>query len=673
MAVIENPATGLPVGDPDRIPLDPKLLPDSGSIRKAAAGMILSASGWRKVFAAYSPGDERASWVSPLSEPDAARETDENSLGTKVPPADLILAGAMARTFGEFILARAGAAAGRAAGPIAAGRVAPAILLGIDSRPTGPALADIFARTLTAMGIRVRYLFIVAAPEIMAYAGYAASLGTDHPERAEGFAYISASHNPPGHNGVKFGALSGGVLPGSAITPLIARFRELVVEPDPAASMYALIASAEKADLRRIFSETTKWKRLSLSAYTLFSHRVVTGRESLEQQEEFLDELAMSCMEHPLGIVADLNGSARCLSIDRDWLEGLNLHTLFLNDRVRSFAHRIVPEGESLDFCRRELEKAHKNDPSFELGYSPDCDGDRGNLVWFDRASGAAHILEAQEVFALCCISELACLVRDGKTSRVAIAVNDGTSMRIEEIASRFGATVFRAETGEANVVGLADRLRTEGWTVRILGEGSNGGNITHPAMVRDPLATLGAMVKLLRLRDGPGGEGLFRIWLRLSGSHEAYRPDFDLGDVIASLPQWISTSVFEQRAALHILSADKIALKERYRSIFLSSWEGRKSELARRFGVTGWKAYASNGSSEREVGEDFASSGSGGLRIVLTRADGSPAAFLWMRGSGTEPVFRVMADAAGGKPEDEEYLLAWHVGIVREADAATS
>jgi len=39
------------------------------------------------------------------------------------------------------------------------------------------------------------------------------------------------------------------------------------------------------------------------------------------------------------------------------------------------------------------------------------------------------------------------------------------------------------------------------------------------------------------------------------------------------------------------------------------------------------------------------------------------------MRGSGTEPVFRIMADIEGGSPADEEFLLAWHAGMVAAAD----
>jgi phosphoglucomutase len=57
-------------------------------------------------------------------------------------------------------------------------------------------------------------------------------------------------------------------------------------------------------------------------------------------------------------------------------------------------------------------------------------------------------------------------------------------------------------------------------------------------------------------------------------------------------------------------------------------------------------------------------------LRIVFSDKDGRERAFLWMRGSGTEPVFRVMADVEGGSEADEAWLLAFHTELVRAADS---
>ena len=688
MAEIFHPATGFLVGDPDLSPFEAGRLPSPAELEKAMSGLILSASGWRKVFAAPEPGEPRASWAAPLPA-SAAGTVDEDSLSPHVSTPDLFLAGAMASVFTDFLRERSG-------------RPDPAVLIGIDSRPTGPALADAMCRVFLGLGARPRYLFIVAAPEIMAYSRQASLVAGDHDDRAEGFCYVSASHNPPGHNGVKFGS-GGGVLPGRDSARLIEAFRALAASPDLVKRILYAAEAADPRELAKIYSGVSAWKRRSVSAYTLFSHEVVSGSADPAEQGAFLDGMASGAASRKVSILAELNGSARSLSIDADFLEALGVGFKSLNGRPREFAHRIVPEGESLADCRKALEEAAAADPSFVAGYVPDCDGDRGNLVIMERAGDGdgdaagspahGHVLGAQEVFALCCMVECAQLargaaLRGGAMPKAAIAVNDATSMRIEELASAFGVEVRRAETGEANVVGLAEELRSQGYTVRIMGEGSNGGNITWPASVRDPLATVSALLKVLLVRNVAGGlpadrghdaggaaQGLYRIWLERTGRGADYRDDFDLGDVIASLPAWSTTSAFEAEAMLKIKSADHAALKARYRDAFLAAWQRDRAEFERRLGAVSWEAFASKGSAESAVGEDFAASDKGGLRIAFSDEAGRKVAFVWMRGSGTEPVFRVMADVgafackSGSAEENQAWLLDWHRALVLGAD----
>jgi phosphoglucomutase len=663
MAAIHHPATGFLVGDPDVSPFENAALPSAAAIREAASGLILSASGWRKVFAAPDPSAPLAPWATARrAEGGQAGLADEDSLSPLVAPADLFLAGAMASVFFDWLRERSG-------------RPDPAVIVGLDSRPTGPALADAMCRVFLGLGARPRYLFIVAAPEIMAYSRNASLVAGDHEDRAEGFCYISASHNPPGHNGVKFG-VGGGVLPGRDSARLIEAFKVLSSSPDLVKRILYAAEAAEPKELAALYSGVSAMKRRSISAYTLFAREVVTGREDLAGQDAFLDEIAAGAAARKASVLAEMNGSARSLSIDADFLEACGIGTRRINDSPRAFAHRIVPEGESLEDCRRALEAAHAEDPSFVAGYVPDCDGDRGNLVVLEGGKG--RVLGAQEVFALCCVAECAQLLRDageGEAPKAAIAVNDATSMRIEAIGEAFGVEVHRAETGEANVVGLADGLRAKGYRVRILGEGSNGGNITWPSAVRDPLATVFALLKLLLIRGEATGpaKGLFRIWLERIGKPEAWKEDFGLSDVISSLPAFATTSAFEEEAMLRIRSLDHGALKEGYRAAFLAAWERDRAEFARRFGAMSWEAFASNGSAETKAGDNFATSGRGGLRIVFRDAAGKAVAFVWMRGSGTEPVFRIMADVAGGNKDDEAWLLSWHRGLVLAADAGAA
>jgi len=464
MSLITHPSLGFAVGDPERIPLIKETLPSTEEVQRAAHSLILSASGWRKIFADPAADGPYASW-------DPGHSL-ENSLARGLCPADTIIVTAMALVFSSFIKERCVEKTERGRRPV--------VLLGIDTRPTGPAIADVFVRVLMGEGCEVRYLFIVPAPEIMAYSAQTTDLPSEHEFHSDGFAYISASHNPPGHNGLKFG-IAGGVLTGAQIAPLIAAFRAFIAAPSAPELALAAIEKADAHDLAACYEKVAHWKRYSQSAYMLFAHRIFTDEPTLDTQEKILSEIAAACAERPLGVIAELNGSARTQSIDIDWLSALGVQTKVLNTDPGVFAHRIVPENESLYDCCEALNEVHAENASFALGFVPDCDGDRGNLVYYSKTLRRAVPLEAQQVFALVCLSELAYLRRRGEARQIAVVVNDATSMRIEAIAGAFGARVFRAETGEANVVSCAEKLRAQGWIVRILGEGSNGGNITPP------------------------------------------------------------------------------------------------------------------------------------------------------------------------------------------------
>jgi phosphoglucomutase len=486
-----------------------------------------------------------------------------------------------------------------------------------------------------------------------------------------GFVYISASHNPIGHNGIKFGRTDGGVLPGSEAESLVRLFRALVTAGDsPADRINRLegLLAAMNVDVGEVYAQESGVKKEAYRAYFDFTARVVYG----DREPELRAAMRRGLEEHPVKLVCDFNGSARTRSIDREFLGSLGLELAGINEGPGDIAHRIVPEGESLEPCRSFLETCHGNDPRFLLGYLPDCDGDRGNLVIWDGER--ARSLEAQEVFALCCVAELAHLVWTGEATGgrgTAIVVNDPTSMRVDRIAGAFGAKVFRAEVGEANVVGLARKLREQDYTVRVLGEGSAGGNITHPSAVRDPLDTLFSLLKLLAVREGPG---FFPIWLERRGGdrpgHGGCPEHFGLSDIIASLPPFVTTGTYEPEALLKVTTEDHGKLKDRYQTVFLREWEGRREELRNKYDITAWEAAAYRGMEERRGIKRFADAGRGGLKVHLLNGAGLPVAAMWMRGSGTEPVFRIMADVEGQDRDFERDLIFWQRRMVAEADS---
>ncbi|MCL2043316.1 MAG: phosphatidylglycerol lysyltransferase [Treponema sp.] len=594
-------------------------------VQTTLSAMILSHSGWRGIYAVSG---------------------NEEDTTTKISTAHAIIAAGAAMAFTEYLQIKTDNR--------------PLVLLGSDTRPTSLTITGVIIPALAAAGADCRNAGYVAAPEIMAWARHPeVARSFDQPEKPlsrTGFIYISASHNPIGHNGLKFGLNDGGVLSADEAAQLIARFRSLMADPEKVDALHKIVQNSDAIMTLSSIKERTLGVYLNFCTEVAFSSGDTKTAQMLKQ----------GISQQPLGVCCDFNGSARCVSIDRYFFGSLGIQFEAINEQPGEIAHRIVPEGESLDPCCRFLEELHCCNPAFILGYVPDCDGDRGNLVVWDEVLLKARALEAQEVFALVCVAELAYMVWTGiGDRRSAVVVNDPTSLRIDRIAAAFGVSVFRVEVGEANVVGLARKLREDGYTVRILGEGSNGGVILHPSAVRDPLHTVLALAKLLCIKSVNGIPGLFEIWCKASG--QVYHPDFSLADVIASLPQFVTTSASSPEAVLTVTSADHGKLKSRYQHIFLAEWEERKGELKSRYGIYGWDALAYNGIKERKGISDFGEAGKGGLKVCFRNAEGTNIASLWMRGSATEPVFRIMADAAEQPLERE--LINWQRRMTKAAD----
>lgn len=659
---------GFYIADPDTIPLS--YLPSIEDVQEESKKMILSASGWRKIF---------------------AENGDEESFCETISPENSIIAGAAALSFAELLKREAGGNMQNAEE-----HKKPVIALGIDTRPTGPAIADTVCRTLLSRGIEVRYLFISPAPEITAY--------VKNNVYIDGFIYITASHNPVGHNGIKFGLSDGAVAGGERSRGTIEKFISLISSTNDSIvdTVYTAISGGSGGEYRKVLEEIPLRKGEASAAYESFSRTVASNSADEQTKAAYFTKLKKNIQSRPLGIAADLNGSARTRSIDEVFLKSLGIQFSSINSLPRQIVHPIVPEGKNLDMCREFLLERHGENPSFLLGYVPDNDGDRGNIVYYDQNTETVKAVEAQAVFALSVYAELSDLrygpnekterfkrartkngvETDGDDSKsLAVVVNGPTSMRIERIAQLFSAEVFRTETGEANVVSKAQELRESGYTVRILGEGSNGGNITHPAAIRDPLNTLLSLIKLLSTSNASSDAA--------SSSSSAKSAGVSLGAALSSagtnplrgyptvaslldtLPPFITTGAYEPEAKLKIATEDHALLKKRYEEVFLEEWERRKAELLRTYGIASWHEVNYEGTEAKEgFGPEYRSGGhSGGLKIIFRDSHGRDTDFIWMRGSGTEPVFRVLADCEGSDRKRHDELLQWHRSIIEKAD----
>jgi phosphoglucomutase len=604
---------------------------ENSSLGYGRQQMIISASGWRDIF---------------------AKDGDAESRSPKISLSHTFASLAAAYVFADFVRAKSEDGAAR-------------IIVGGDTRPTSGTIARMVVRALLAKKADILFCGVQAAPEIMAFARAAGKAGD-----ADGFIYISASHNPIGYNGFKFGLTDGGVLAGAEAALLEKEFHSLCTSLEGGCLMLAEAHMVESEAINEVLNREIAYKDAALAAYLRFCANTAAGGSV-----GILTELKQALEATPYGIAADFNGSARTLSIDKIFFESFHLKFHAVNFLPGDIVHQIVPDGEALTPCRDFLNELRRRDSDFVLGYTPDCDGDRGNIVIFDESLGLSRPLDGQEALALVCLAELCQLVWTGERHlddggvllrKTAIAVNDATSMRIDRIALAFGAKIFRAETGEANVVGLGRRLRNEGWTVPVMGEGAAGGCIVHPSSVRDPLQTVMALVKMLSIRSREGKKGFFELWLERNGGGKPCPEDFTLSDVAASLPAFTTTSAYSDEARLQI--KDSADFKERYQDIFLAEWEKQKDRLFYKWGICGWEAAAYNESVERRGLENFGEAGRGGLRLYFHNAGSSECASLWMRGSGTEPVFRVMADVEGVNPALHHELLEWHSAMALRA-----
>lgn len=579
--------------------------------------MILSASGWRKVF---------------------AESSNEKDSTPKIGNVNKALSFLAAESFFEWLSKNLN-------------KKTPSIVVAADTRPTGKEAADYVLKALALKKAKVIFLGVAAAPEIMAFA-----------KKHDAFIYISASHNPIGHNGIKFGLDSGGVLNAAQNLEVKKIFEQKLLE---AKNENEILKIAKGADIHSIKKEKTQNKKAALAAYENFSRLVISAKEKTGEQKLFFDELGKSLKSNKITVCADFNGSARCLCIDKKFFSecGASFHSI--NSKAGQIVHEIIPEPENLVHVARFVEETakEKNRPN-TIGYMPDCDGDRGNLVYFSQKAGKAKILKAQEVFALSVLAELSYQshVLKGQKKKLAVAVNCPTSMRVEEIAKIFGAKVFRAEVGEANVVNLAREKREAGFEVRILGEGSNGGTITYPAAVRDPLNTVFALIKILSNNE------LLEPWIKARGLEK--KAFYSLDEILDSLPKYTTTGVSEKRAILKIKTSDHALLKKNFQKVFEKSFKEDSEGLLKNYKIDSWKCSLTNGTKETIGAKDFSKSKKGGLKILFFEKDSKiPSSFIWMRGSGTEPVFRIMCDVRGNDSKKEKELLAWETKMLAQAD----
>ncbi len=590
---------------------------------------IFSASGFRRIFAA---------------------DGDEQSDNPAITQYDFILTYFSALVFAEFIQKQK------------PGQKIITIAIGRDTRPTGILLASIVYFALIKNGFHPLYLGITAGPEIMAFANQTDSI--------DGFFYLTASHNPPGHNGFKFG-LQQGVCNGAEVGEILTQFHRQV---EAEAEVVKSLIKEYEASLNQFhtyYQFSPLFKIVSETAYQRFLHKIFWG--DVANASSLEHSFSQAIHEAQIGIIAEFNGSSRILSVDKKLLLEMGLICHWMNDTPGVFAHAIVPEGDSLNMAAKALEQFRQNGHPVHFAYVPDCDGDRGNLVIWNEQTHLAEALPAQTVFALSAMAEIGYAWLTGQMThetRNAIIVNDCTSGMLDRVMARLPINIIRVETGEANVVNRALQLERDGWIVRIIGEGSNGGNITRPSNTRDPLSTVVAMLKLLVFKYH--GQSIYQFFAGMLSNAEITIPAMpSIADYINLLPKFITTNAFDVGSVMKIRSRNQISLKHAFEEAFLSSWQTDAPAFKEKYRFVSYREINYEGVEAHSGWGEGHRSGdqSGGLKIELLNDKQEVAAWLFWRKSKTEDLVRTIVDIDAGTVESEKFWRDWLRNVLNQAD----
>jgi phosphomannomutase len=333
------------------------------------------------------------------------------------------LARAFAQAFGTYV---------------GAGRV----VVGRDTRATGPMLQHAVQCGLLAAGCEVIDVGVLPTPTIQLYTG---SIG------ARGGLAITASHNPPEYNALKLFNASG------------LFFNHY--ERGELLDIYHQSAFREASDICPVITESTAPIRRHFDS--------VLAQVDRERIRARKFRVALDAVNGA--------GSVMTPHFLRDEL-GCELHAISI-DPAQPFPRIAEPRPDTLDDLSK-LVKEHRCD----IGFAQDPDGDR--LAVSDETG---RILDNDDVLAVAVDSVLA-------RHAGPVVVNLTTSMVIDDIAAAHGATVHRTPVGEANVV---EGMLAHGAVIG--GEGGNGG-VIFPAVqyCRDSYA--GMALWLDRLASKPAG-----------------------------------------------------------------------------------------------------------------------------------------------------------------------
>jgi phosphomannomutase len=305
------------------------------------------------------------------------------------------------------------------------------VLVGRDTRPTGELLARLVKGAALQAGKGVVDYGVISTPALFRESRLL--------ERSA--IMVTASHNEPDWNGVKF------ILGGRGVV---------------------------QADLDRIL------KPRGSGASTGGVQRVRKGPRPSYDRDLVALAGEMSC--EGVKVAADLNGGAAVAHAPAI-LRELGCDLTVLGGTPGIFSRTIDPAIDALELLRRTVVEK-----GCDVGFAFDCDGDRLVLVDGDgkkRSGDHMLTLAVKEILP-------------GVADRTVVVSTD-TTRAIDDVVAELGGRTLRSKVGEANVVSKMAEEHAD-----IGGEGSSGGLIDGRFnFCRDSMLAAITILKAIR-RKGP-------------------------------------------------------------------------------------------------------------------------------------------------------------------------
>lgn len=290
------------------------------------------------------------------------------------------------------------------------------VVVGRDSRVSGPFIADLVRGTLVASGCQVIDIGIVPTPTVQ--------LEVEHHQAAGGIA-ITASHNPIQWNGLKFMGSDGRFLP-----------------PAQAQQVYQM------ADRNENLLQT--WEKLGT---VIFDDQAIERHIEKVLNISFLDVEAIRKRKFKVAIDTVNGAGGRIIP---QLLEALGCEVIAINQEPNGrFAHTPEPLPENL----KQLSEAVRQNKA-DVGFAVDPDVDRCAIV--DNEGNPIG-----EEYTLAIATKLVFSKQLGR-----MVVNMSTSRASEDIARYYNCMFVRSKVGEINV---AEKMKE---IDAIIGGEGNGGVI---------------------------------------------------------------------------------------------------------------------------------------------------------------------------------------------------